>query len=274
MAGEQRRYRRIVLGLHPRLPPRGLLAAVDLAMLLQLELHGLFIEEAAVVGLAGLPFAREFRLPGGWQPLDAAGLSRDFELAARSSERLFAEAARGLRHASRFEVVRGSLTEVLACGSCIDDILVVVEPASAAELFTLQATETAAAALRSPAAVLLVPPRVVRACGPVVALAVAADDTSLAVAGDIAAAAGEELVVLAPPETAIGPDRLPAGLRYRVERLPAGWAASPLGLVARLGDLRERLVVLTRGCVPDTVPGALSGRRGVPVLVAEPAPGS
>lgn len=242
MAGGAQRFRRAVIGMHPRMPRQGMTLAVDLAVLLQLELHGLFVEEAGLLGLAGLPFARELRPLGGWRPLEASGLAEDLQLLARASERLFAEATRRLERASRFEVVRGSTAEALGAVSRSGDILVIVEPASPAEQATLQFSAMMSAAFRSRAAVLLVPPRLARRTGPVVALADATDDPAVAAAADIAAAAGEKLVV-----------RAMAGALA-----PGSW---PVG---------ERLVVVTRGSFDDAVAPALASRRAVPVLVVEP----
>ena len=109
MPMEPHSFRRLVLGLQPSAPDRTMRLAVELADLLHLDLLGLFIEDTSLRDLAKIPFARELRpLGGGWHAIDLDRLSRDFELAARSIERMFTDAARHLTTRYQFELVRGT----------------------------------------------------------------------------------------------------------------------------------------------------------------------
>jgi hypothetical protein len=86
---EQAIFRRIVLGLpYGRAGQKGMRLAADIARHLRLELFGLFVEEESLLGLAKLPFAREFQpLGGDWRPLDVNQLSLDLQIAASNAQR-------------------------------------------------------------------------------------------------------------------------------------------------------------------------------------------
>lgn len=171
--------------------------AVDLADLLQLDLLGLFLEDTSLHDLAGMPFAREIRpLGGGWHPIDLDRLSRDVELSARSIERMFTDAAKRLATRHQFEVTRGPMTETIASISRTDDIVMIVEPLSAAERVAQQFTWLLQGAFRSAAAVMLVPPRIARTKGPVAAIAATTDDPGFRAAAAIAIAAKEDLIIV------------------------------------------------------------------------------
>jgi hypothetical protein len=110
--------------------------------------------------------------------------------------------------------------------------------------------------------VLFLPPGNAEGYGLVVAVVTGASDPGLDVARGIAAAARERLLVLAPMGCVMQGE---ASVRF----LPG---SSVQDVVAALGDIRERLIVMTRAgdtAAPD--PGsALATARGVPVLVTEP----
>ena len=197
MSKETSSFSRLVLGLQPGVHDRTLRLAVELADLLHLDLLGLFLEDTSLRDLANIPFSREIRLlGGGWHPIDLDRLSRDFELAAHGIERRFVEAAKRLSRGCQFEVVRESLPNIFASISRSDDIVMIVEPQSPAGRATQQFSWLLAAALRSVAAVMLVPPRIVRTRGPVVAIARSAGDRSIHAAAAIALAAKEDLIIL------------------------------------------------------------------------------
>ena len=190
MSKEPHSFKRLVLGLQPSAPDRAMQLAVELADLLHLDLLGLFLEDTSLHDLASIPFSREFRpLGGGWHTLDLDRLSRDFELAARSIERKFMDAAKRLPTGCQFAVARGPMTTTLASISRSDDIVMIVEPRSPAERATQQFSWLLEAAFRSAAAVMLVPPQIVRTKGPVVAMATSPDDPSILAAAAIALAA-------------------------------------------------------------------------------------
>jgi hypothetical protein len=269
-------FRRLVLGMQPSAPDRVMRLAVELADLLDLELLGLFLEDDSLRGLAGIPFAREFRsLGGGWHPLDLDRLTDDLNLAARNLERMFTEAAKKLAARSRFEVVRGPVGESLASVSSLTDIVMIAEPLSGAERASAQFSWLIRAAFRSAAAVMLVPPRIARTKGPIVAIAKAADDPSIAAAAAIAIAAKETLVIIevgkyGPEDLDIAKLAPDSGLA--VQRVAAGnvSGADAAACVHVMRDLQERLVVMSRLPLDGAVASAIAAARQVPVLVIEP----
>ena len=237
-------FTRIVLGLPYSLPSHSMQLATELANLLRLDLFGLFVEDENLKGLAALPFAREFRpLGGGWQPLNAERVSHDIAIAQRNAEKSFALAAKALSTSSRFEVVSGSMAKAIASISRAEDIVLIAEPESAADRTSPQFFSTLDAAMRSTAAVLLVPNRLARHSGVIVALAAQSDDPSIAIAQSIAGALGERLVIVE-------------------ATTPGGGAA--------LRSVRERLIVLSRAQEPS--PSAIASSRQVPILILEPIP--
>lgn len=250
--------------------------AVDLAELLQLDLLGLFLEDTSLHDLARIPFAREIRpLGGGWHSIDLDRLSHDVELAARSIERMFTDAAKRLATRYQFEVVRGPMSETLASISHTDDIVMIVEPVSPAERATQQFSWLIQGAFRSAAAVMLVPPRIVRTKGPVAAIAATADDPSIRAAAAIAIAAKEPLIVLDICEAAIDDARiraLAAELGLTIKHVVAGKTlrSHPAAYSEAFFPLQERLVVMTRGVFSDEAASAIASARRVPVLVIEP----
>ena len=234
-------FTRIVLGLPYSLPSHSMQLATELANLLRLDLFGLFVEDENLKDLAALPFAREFRpLGGGWQPLNAEQVSHDVAIAQRNAEKTFARAAKGLSTASRFEVVSGSMAKAIASISRAEDIVLITEPESAADRTSPQFFSTLDAALRSTAAVLLVPRRLARHSGVIVAIAAQPNDPSIAIGQSIAGALGERLVVV---DATSG---------------------------AALRSVGERLIVLSRAQEPS--PSAIASSRQVPILILEPMP--
>jgi hypothetical protein len=244
-------FRRIVMGLPYNMPVHGVRLATEFARLLRLDLYGLFVEEESLRGLAALPFAREFQpLGGGWRPLDIDQLSRDLEMAAKNAEKAFAAAARTLQTGCRFEVVRGSMAETIAAISGAGDIVLITEPEGAADRMTAQFRSILDVAMRSAAAVLLVPCRIARQSGVVVAIATEPGDPSIEVAKAVASAANAELVVVETFKTA---GRPPATL-------------SEIG--AALGNVIERLIVVSR--TDESPLAAIAALRRVPILIVEP----
>lgn len=272
MPNELHVFRRLVLGLQPRAADATVQLAVDLAELLKLDLLGLFLEDTSLQHLAAIPFAREIRpLGGGWHPIDIDRLSRDVELAAHAIERMFTDAAKRLATPYQFEIVRGPLAETLVSTSRRGDIVMIVEPMSPAERATQQFVWLMQAAFRSAAAVLIVPPRIVRSKGPVAALATGAEDPSIGAAAAIAVAAREPLAVVDIGKTTIDEARiqaLAAELGLTVTHVVAG-ETGRARLAEALAPLQERLVVITRGVVTDDLASSLASRRRVPVLVIE-----
>lgn len=276
MAKEPHSFKRLVLGLQPSAPDRTMQLAVELTDLLHLDLLGLFLEDTSLRDLASFPFAREFRpLGGGWHSIDLDRLSQDVELAARSIERMFTDAAKRLPTRSQFKVVRGPMAKTFASVSRTDDIVMIVEPQSPAERSTQQFSWLLQAAFRSAAAVMLVPPRIIRTNGPVVAIAASPDDPSIHAAAAIATAAKEELVIIEADGHNAGAPHIhtfAADAGLTIKRVAAAKIALPdpatCGQAFR--QLQERLVVMTRGAFENGVASTIAATRRVPVLVVEP----
>jgi len=269
-------FKRLVLGMQPSVPERSVQLAVSLAEMLDLELLGLFLEDESLRDLAAIPFARELRLlGGGWHSLDLEGLSRELELAARSAERAFTQAVKNLSLHCQFEVRRGATARTIATVSQTSDIVLIVEPASVAERATAQFSRLLQAAFDSAAAVMIAPTRIARIRGPIVALAAAVDDPSIAVAATIAQAVEETLIVLDIGERSLDEEQissLASDIGLRVTHLVADKTAraDPMALVQVLRPLHERLIVMARSASVERVVPMLVSERQAPVLVVEP----
>ena len=271
MAEERLQFRRAVLGLHHHPSKAGLSMAVDVARLLDLDLFGLFVEEESLLHLATLPFVREFSpLGGGWRAIDSERLAGDLKAAARTAQRLFADAVKGLARSCEFGVVRGSMAEAIAAHTRADDIVVLSAPATAGEYPAEQFPRLIETALRSAAGVLLVPRQIARRSGDVVAIAARPDDPSIRLAAAIASAAKEELVIVELFDS--GERAAPTGAQgQRARRAASRVAASdPSMLVAAFRSECERLVVVTHGSTDAALPSILASWRRVPVLVIAP----
>jgi len=262
-------FRRAVLGLHHHPSRHGLSMAVDLARLLGLDLFGLFVEEESLLRLAALPFAREFNPLGGWRPVESGQLARDLQAAASSAQRSFAEAVKNLPSACEFVIVRGSMAEAISTHARAGDIVMLSAPAAVGEYSAERFPLLIDTALRSAAAILLIPRQIARQAGDVVAIATRPDDPSIRLAAAVARAANEELVIIELFEA--GPDRSPPQDDRRVTRKAARLAVSdPALLVAAFRGERERLVVVTHGAGDASLPTILASWRRVPVLVIAP----
>jgi hypothetical protein len=276
MSKEPRNFKRLVLGLQPSAANRTMQLAVELADLLHLDLLGLFLEDTSLRDFAKIPFAREFRLlGGGWHAIELDQLSHDFELAARSIERMFTDAAKHLTTRYQFEIARGPTAKTIATISRTDDIIMIVEPMSPAERATEQFTWLLQAAFRSAGAVMLVPPHVVRTKGPVVAVAATPDDPSIQAAAAIAVAAKEELVIIdVDSHDADDPyiRKLAAdtGLAIKIVAAANVTLPDPATCTQAFRQTQERLVVMTRGAFADAAASTIAAARRVPVLVVEP----
>ena len=195
-------YKRMVLGLPHSAPDYASVAfTAQLAELLGIDIVGLFVEDESLADLAALSCVRELRsLGGGWHPIDAAQLAQGAGHAAADARRLFQGAAKALRVGTRFNLAKGSIAEAIGSHSKIDDIIAVIEPRNPAERVTHQYRQLVESAFNAPAAMLLVPSRLSRSKGPIVAVARSAQDPSIHAALGIATSIKEQLIVLAPPD--------------------------------------------------------------------------
>ncbi len=276
-------YRRLVLEFGQGTPDAALVrTAAELARLLGLDLHGLFIEDESLLALAAWPFARELRLPTHeWHRIDPETVAADLRAAAAAADRLLAEAVAALDIPGHFEILRGDPLASMAAFCRRDDILVLAPPRAGPGLGLPREPRRGEAAARPAAgAVLVVPAGRTRRSGPVVAVLSEAGDPGLDLAARIAVATGEALRILlanpAPAAPAQARERAaalgvaPARIQLDPLPLPASPGALEAGLPAALAGLRESLIVLGRGAVPDDVAAVrIAVRRGVPVLVME-----
>jgi len=155
------------------------------------------------------------------------------------------------------------------------DIVVLFEPAHPAERASQQFAWLVEGAFRSAAAVMIVPPRILRTAGPVAVIAERLDDPSLDAAVSVARAAQETLVWIDLGTMKVAETDLQArsaALGCPIARISLGpkGERTAAALVDALYRTNERLVVVTRGVVDERVNLALASMRGVPVLVIEP----
>lgn len=271
-------YRRLIITLsHTGTDPRTLRAAAEFARLLGLHLHGVFVEDEAVLAFAELPFAREIRLPTHeWTPLGLDRLAEEFRHAAEQAHRAMDDIVDALQVPSGFEILRGDPIDSIAALCCATDIVLAAQPAGLGPVGALERLLEAAHGM--PASVLLLPARQTTSTGPVVALLHDPDDPALPVAARIAATARTGLVVLLPrgpnhPDRAVADRAVGLGVprtRVGIRHMTNGDADAA---AAALGRIAVRLVVVGRS---DTGVGTAAGAARVvticraPVLVAEP----
>jgi hypothetical protein len=265
------RYRRLVLDLgHGAGDAETLRAAAEFARLLGLDLHGLFIEDEALLTLADLPFAREIRLPTyQWSALDAQTVAAELRVTAARMRRLLDEITQSVGVTSVFEVLRGDPAACIAALSRAGDIVAFAEPGPRVIRARHGVARVEAVTDDTAASVLLLPASPMPRNGPVVAVLTDAADHSLDVACRVAAAANEGLVVLLPEagaEAAVR-DRAQA-LGVPPERIAVRQTGVP-GVADALAGLRERLIVMAR--TGAAAASQIAAARGVPVLLVTSA---
>ncbi len=257
------RFRRLVLELgHGAADPETIREAAAFAQLLDAELYALFVEDEGLLRASTLPFAREISpLSYQWRPLAPDRLEAELRAAAHQAQRHLEAAALATGVNRSFEVRRGDLA-LHVTNVCVASDIVIVSSSqpesgnwSAHGLLRLRQT-----ACQSAASVLHLPPGTARKQGPIVAVATGADDPGLDVARWIASEAREPLLILAPIGSEMAGEPNVHVLR----------GTSVQDMVAGLGDVRERLIVVTRADGTEDPGAALAAARGVPVLVTEP----
>jgi hypothetical protein len=118
---------RVLVVLDPAAPrPETLEALACLTGGRSVSLLGLYIEDADLLSLARLPFAREVRLGGGpLVALDSQAVTHALEAQAERVRRLFESASAALRLSSSFRVVRGNVEEELKRAALEADLLLI-----------------------------------------------------------------------------------------------------------------------------------------------------
>lgn len=274
MASEPQ-HRRIILHLRYGSAEQATMhAAAELARMLGLALHGVFVQEEALTDLTALPFVREFRLStGAWQALDPRRIAEEQRQAVEQARRLLGEAATAFGISFLFDTGSDKLTAAVFQRG---DIIVVAQPRLPAEQLVHATAGWLEAAHGQGASVMLVPQTLARRKGPIAAVVCGEADPALTVGAQLAVSSGEELVLLV-----FGTDTLvaevtakarAAGLppsRVTVRRLEG---VAPEHVVHQLDASTERLVVLARGaCGADdaAVSSQIAAARSIPVLVVE-----
>ncbi len=251
-------FRRLVLELgHGAIDPETMREAAAFAHLFGAELHALFVEDETLLLASALPFAREISpLSYRWRPLETGRLEAELRAAADRARRQLMEIAGAIGVPRSFEVRRGDLALHVTDSCVATDIVVVAPPGRIGTApGSRRLSETAR---RSAASVLFLPPRPGRRRGPIVAVATGADDPALGIARRIAAQEHESLLVLASDGSEIDGEGA-------IRVLSGG---SDQDLAAALGDVKERLIVVTRDGLEEG--SNFAAVRGVPVLILEP----
>jgi hypothetical protein len=272
--------RRLVLEFsYGRADVQTMRTAAQLASMLDLGLHGLFIEDTSMLALAELQFVREIRLPTyEWQTIDAERMQAELRHTAAEARRMLNEVAAAIGVPNAFEVLRGEPGDIIAATLSADDVVVLAAPPRAGMRLAPGFTRLYEAVDRSSASVLLLPVGFIPRHGFIVALLDGANDFSLIPAAKIAARSKENLLLLVPQ----GGEQIVRDAEKHAVAL--GMAQShimtrrPLGLQAddvlhALGYTRDRLIVVTRHACPAggiVEASRIAADRGVPVLLVAP----
>lgn len=119
-------FRRILVGVDASAGNLAALeAAANLAAELRSELTGLFVEDADLIALAGLPFAQEVTFGGSVRSLDSAEIEREMKRRAIAAQRAFRTVAEQRRLRWEFRTVRGKVIRELTAASDRLDLLCV-----------------------------------------------------------------------------------------------------------------------------------------------------
>jgi hypothetical protein len=172
-------------------------------------------------------------------------------------------------------VIRGPTAGTIRAIVQAGDIVMIIEPANPADRATQQFSWLMEAAFQSTAAVVIVPREVRRTSGSIVAISTGPEDPSIDIAGAIALAAKEKLIVAAVPGPGHGHVRIDkltehAGLSVKYISIGNRPMSDSTLMALFLCPLDERLIVLTRGVVPNDIAVSLASARQIPVLIVEP----
>jgi hypothetical protein len=239
--------------------------AAEFARDFGLDLHGVYIEDESLLNLAGLPFAREIRLPTNeWRTLDAGDLASELRQHAEDARRRLRQVLDQMGLRGGFEVRRGDPMLCVA-GVCSPSDIIMVTGVATVRRPNLEALRHAAAL--SPASVLMMPERPARRGGPIVVITDRVDGPEVAIVARFAATLHAPLLVLLPDDSAdaLGRSEQHGGVEIRA--IPS---LRPDDLLRALGQVRERLIVFSHGAAAITgMEGAsrIAASVAVPVLV-------
>ncbi|HUA54580.1 MAG TPA: hypothetical protein VMB81_20550 [Candidatus Sulfotelmatobacter sp.] len=243
---------RIVVGLDAVSDSRAAIeTATALAQRWHAKLHGVFVEDEALLHVAALPFTRQVS-PRGAHALEADAIEDEFRTLARHARALIAEAARTGRLDWSFETVRAGPS--LTIGEAGDFIVLQADARPFAEHIRLPSRRRPAPVdIRQPTLMLRRHGRRRRAVVAIVAGVPTADAIrALAVAAEFAAIEGGTLTILADgdplPLDALGilAEQL-APHRLRIESA----ARASASLSARMARLDCGVLAFAPGVTPD-----------------------
>jgi len=264
-----RRFERMVVSLPQGTGSQsGIRTAADLAEILNIELLGTFIADANLRSLIGLP-GRELRmLDLRWQPIDLTRISRDLEDITAFVRSRFIESVGNRTVKTSFDVIGGA--HILGSLIRADDIVAILEPAHPGERITQQFAGLLDAAFGTAGAILMVPRRVLRASGPVTAVATSSDDPSIRAALEVSAAIKERLIIVSQPGILPSTEILDRArqLGVPVEQLTSGTATN--SGTAAPHHPKERLRVTSRVQQSADTHRLFSTLAGVPLLIVVP----
>jgi hypothetical protein len=277
-------YRKVVVGLcHGAADADTMRAAAEFAQLLGLDLHCLFIEDEALLALAELPFAREFRLPSHkWSPLSAETIEAEIRQTVLESRRLLDEIIQDLGVPSEFQVLRGDPASCIAAVCRTGDIVVVTEIGAPTIPATHSLARLHAGAHESATSILLLPTGLKARHGAIVAILTDAGDPTLDMASKLTETAKESLVILLPePAESDTADKLEASAKDRAHAMGAPPArinvrfvhdGGPDAALHALAGTQERLIIMARAASTPATASRIAVARGVPVLLVEAEP--
>jgi hypothetical protein len=237
-------FRRLILEL--ALGPgdaRFLRLAAEFARDFGLDLHGVYVEDEALHHLGGFPFAREIRLPTAeWRGLDAALIADDLHQHAEAARLRLRQLLTQMGLRGSFEVRRGDPVQCLAGVCSTTDIVVVAASSRGPDHARLRET-----AVAEPASVLVLPERLARRDGPVVVVAPAMTDASVALGHQFATRHHAPLLTLLPPAAAEAARH--RGIPERTEVQGIADLATD-DVLRALAPVRERLVMIAHEVAP------------------------
>lgn len=240
--------------------------AAEFARDFGLDLFGVYTEDEALLQLAEFPFAREISLlTHDWRQLDPHALMDELHGHAEAVRRHLRDMLDRMGVSGGFEVRRGDPVHCVAGVCSAADAIVVTASAS---LRRTRLEQAWTAAEQSPAAVLVLPDRLVRHQGPVVVVVHDGDDPAIAVATRFADRQHASLLVLAEHPADDRPGDAAAGEHREVRRLIGTGTDAVLRALAPIRG--ERLVVIGRTAAPGIGIGGASriaAAGAVPVLV-------
>ncbi len=236
--------------------------AGDLALALEVELAGLFVEEELLYQISELPTSSAIGAQGQIvQGLDKASISRAIAGRAQACRRALSRRAERGHLQWSFEIQHGEAASIIAARVKDDDILLITGTTAST---TLRAKMELAKQMRAmPGANLIVPDFLRRRSGPVVVLH-PMDHDFLDMAARVATRLEERLVLVARGGEGEAGPRLPINKLSRVT------AEQPAQIAAVLSSLRPRLLVVSRtdAVLADSVrAGELLRAAGAPILL-------